>query len=122
LKFIIRIIVNAIALWITTLILPAIQIQGGILNFLIVALIFGLVNALIRPIVKLFSLPITVVTLGLFTLVINAVMLGLTSWLVGSIMSIEGSFLTQLWWAFVGAIIISLVSMVLNWFLPDKKD
>ena len=115
-RLILRIILNAIALWITDLILPA------KLSFLILAVIFGLVNALIRPIVKLFSLPITIVTLGLFTLVINAAMLALTSWLAGSIMTIDGNLLAQAWWAFVGAIIISLVSMVLNWFLPDKKN
>ena len=74
-RLILRIILNAIALWITDLILPA------KLSFLILAVIFGLVNALIRPIVKLFSLPITIVTLGLFTLVINAAMLALTCWL-----------------------------------------
>ena len=115
-RLILRIILNAIALWITDLILPA------KLSFLILAVIFGLVNALICPIVKFFSLPITIVTLGLFTLVINVAMLALTSWLAGSIMATEGSLLSQAWWVFIGAIIISLVSMVLNWFLPDKKD
>jgi putative membrane protein len=115
-RLILRIILNAIALWITDLILPA------KLSFLILAVIFGLVNALICPIVKFFSLPITIVTLGLFTLVINVAMLALTSWLAGSIMATEGNLLSQAWWVFIGAIIISLVSMVLNWFLPDKKD
>ena len=118
-KFIIRILINAVALWLTTLILPAINIQGSLVNILIVALVFGLVNALIRPIVKLLTLPINLLTLGLFTLVINALMLALTSWLVGDIMSIQGSLFQQLWWAFLGAIIISLISMVLSWLLTD---
>lgn len=119
-KFIIRIVVNAIALWITALILPAINITGGVVNYLIVALIFGVVNALIRPIVKLFSLPITVITLGLFSLVINALMLLLTSWLAGGMMTIDGGFLAQFGWAFVGSILISIASTVIGWLLPDN--
>jgi putative membrane protein len=118
-KLILRILINAVALWVTTLILPAIQIQGSVVNILIVAIIFGLVNALIRPIVKLLTLPINLVTLGLFTLVINALMLALTSWLAGGIMSIQGGLVEQFLWAFIGAIIITIVSMVLSWFLPD---
>lgn len=119
-KLILRILINGVALWLTALLLPAINIQGGFWNVLLVAVVFGLVNALIRPIIKLFSLPITCLTLGLFTLVINAAMLGLTAWLVGDIMSIQGdTLLVQLGWALVGALIISLISMVLSWFLPD---
>ena len=49
-------------------------------------------------------------------------MLALTSWLAASIMTIQGNLLSQAWWVFIGTIILSLVSMVLNWFLPDKKD
>jgi putative membrane protein len=119
-KLIIRILVNALALWITTLILPAFQIDN-FLSLIIVAALFGLVNALIRPIVKLFTLPINVVTLGLFTLVINAAMLGLTALLSGNMMNIEGGFLEKAWWCFLGAIIISIVSAIANWILPDKK-
>jgi len=77
-KLILRIVINAVALWVTTLILAAIGITGGVGNLLIVAIIFGLVNAFIRPVVKLLSLPLTLITLGLFTLVINALMLLLT--------------------------------------------
>jgi putative membrane protein len=119
-KLILRILINAAALWLTTLLLPAISIQGGFWNILLVAIVFGLVNALIRPIVKLLSLPITCLTLGLFTLVINAAMLGLTAWLVGDIMSIQGeTLLAQTGWALVGALIISLISALLSWVLPD---
>jgi putative membrane protein len=120
-KLLIRVIINAIALWITTLLLPAIQVQQGIGNLLIVAVIFGLVNALIRPIVKVLALPITLVTLGLFTLVINTLMLLLTSWLAGNLMAIEGGIIQKFVWAFVGAIIISLVSTVLSWLVTDDR-
>jgi putative membrane protein len=118
-KIILRILINAIALWLTALIMPAFNLTGDILGILVVAIIFGLVNAFIRPIVKLLTLPINLVTLGLFTLVINTIMLLLTSWLAGSMLSIEGGFVEQLWNAFLAALIISIISMVLNWILPD---
>lgn len=118
-KIILRIAINAIAIWLTTLLIPAIQLQGGFVTLLIVSIIFGLVNAFIRPIVKLFSLPVTCLTLGLFTLVINGLMLGLTSWLAGGLMEIQGSWWQELGWVILGAIIISLVSSLLNWFIKD---
>ena len=120
-RLILRVLINAVALWITALLLPNVVLTDNILGILVVAIIFGLVNALIRPIVKLFSLPITIVTLGLFTLVINAAMLLLTSFLAGDLLSIEGGFFTQLWVAFLGAMVVAIVSTILNWFLPDKK-
>ena len=121
-KIIIRIIINAVALWLTALLLPAINLTSELLGILLVAIIFGLVNALIRPIVKLLSLPLTVLTLGLFTLVINTAMLLLTAWIAGDYLSIDGNFLTRLLWAFVGSIIISIISTVLSWILPDGDD
>jgi len=99
--------------------LPGLGFSGNIVNLLIVAVIFGLVNALIRPIVKLLTLPINVATLGLFTLVINALMLIITVWLSGTL-TLEGGILEKFVTAFIAAIIISLVSLVLSWFLPDK--
>ena len=121
-KIIIRILINAVALWLTALLLPAFNLTSDVLGILLVAVIFGLVNALIRPIVKLFSLPLTILTLGLFTLVINTAMLLLTAWIAGDYLSIDGNFLTRLLWAFVGSIIISIISTVLNWILPDGDD
>lgn len=125
-KFIIRILVNAAAIAVAVYLLDLtgnyIDITGGIVGLLIVALVFGLVNALIRPIVKLFSLPITCLTLGLFTLVINAAMLLLTALLAGKYLNFTGGFLQNVVVAFIGAIIISLVSSVLNWLIPDKID
>lgn len=83
-------------------------------------MVFGLVNAFIRPIVKFFSLPITCLTLGLFTLVINAAMLLLTDFLTGSLFNIAGGFFEKLLTGTIGAIIISIVSGVLNWFFKDN--
>ena len=118
-KLVIRILINAVALWLAATFLPNINLTDDIVGILIVAIIFGLVNALIRPIVGLLALPITILTLGLFTLVINTIMLLITAGIAGDLLSIEGGVLERLWVAFLGSIVISIVSMVLSWFLPD---
>jgi putative membrane protein len=94
-----------------------ITLSGGVLDWLLVGLIFGVINSLIKPLVKLLTLPINVVTLGLFTLVINALMLMLTSWLT-HVLTLDG-FLFGFFPALLGSIIISIVSTVINWFVPD---
>jgi putative membrane protein len=118
-RLILRILINAVALWLTALLIPNVELTSSIWGILLVAVIFGLVNALIRPIVKLFSLPITCLTLGLFTLVINTIMLLITAGLVGDLLSIQGGPFARLLWAFIASIVISLVSALLNWLLPD---
>ena len=121
-RIILRIIFNAIALALTANILqPRMELSDNMIGIIIVAVIFGMVNALLRPIVKFFSLPITCLTLGLFTLVINMGMLLLTALLAGGLLSFTGGFLENLVVAFVAAIIISLISGVLDWILPDKR-
>jgi len=94
----------AVAAWLV----DGIDVHGGVPGYLAVGLVLGLVNALVRPIVRLFSLPITVATLGLFSLVINAIMLLLAAAL-SSVLSID-----RFWEAFVGALVISIVSAILN--------
>jgi putative membrane protein len=113
--FLIRLLVNAVALWIIEL--ESDTTGGKIATLLIVAAIFGLVNAVIKPIVKLFTLPLFVLTLGLIAFVINALML----WLTGAIsagtglhFSVEG-----FWSALLGSLVISLVSWILILLLPD---
>lgn len=120
-KLIIRIIINAIALAVTVYFIKGIVISGGIGGLLIVATVFGLVNAFIRPIVSVFSLPITCLTLGLFTLVINALMLLLTDALTGSFLDITGDTEQKLLTAIIAAIIISIVSGILSWFVKESK-
>jgi putative membrane protein len=116
-RFLIRLAVNLavtiFAFWVAVQILPGMSFTGNLGTWRSVALIFGLVNALIRPILLLLTLPINVFTLGLFTLVINALMLWLTSWISGAL-TVDG-FIT----AFLGALIIAVVSTVINWFIPD---
>ena len=123
-RLILRILINVVAIWAAVWLLGGVIVQGGLFAWLFIGIVFGLVNAFIRPIVKFISLPITCVTLGLFTLVINALMLLLTSWLVnifGGSMDLGGGFFNQIWNALLAGIIISIVSAVLSWFLPDKK-
>jgi len=117
-KLILRIFINAVAIWVTSLVLSGLSFDGDILALILVGLIFGLVNALIRPIVKLLTLPINVLTLGLFTLVINALMLMLTAALSTSL-NLTGGFFENFLTALLGALIISVVSTVLSWILPD---
>ena len=103
--FLARTAITAFALWAATEIVPGIQVSG--LGALIVAaLIFGLVNAAIRPVAVILSLPLTLLTLGLFLLVVNAAMLGLTALLLPG-MQVDG-----FWPAFFGAIVVSVVSWV----------
>lgn len=120
LKFIVRILINALALFVAAWLLPGIVVgsaasdgdtAGVILSYLFVGLVFGIVNALVRPIVALLSLPLTILTLGLFTVVINAGMLMLTAWLT-SFTPIQFSVDDFFWTAVLGSLIISVVSMV----------
>lgn len=117
-KLLLRIAINAVAIWLTSMLLSGFSFSGSALNLIIIAIIFGLVNALIRPIVKLLTLPINLLTLGLFTLVINALMLMLTAWLSSSL-SLEGGVFASFFTALIASIIISIISTILSWFLPD---
>lgn len=107
-KLILKLLINALALLAAAEIVSGITLSRNILDLTIVALIFGLVNILIKPLVKLFALPLFLLTLGLITFVVNALMLLLTAALSSSL-SIHG-FWPALW----GSIIISIVSMVLS--------
>ncbi|MCB1690865.1 MAG: phage holin family protein [Halioglobus sp.] len=118
--FIISILVTAAALWVTTVIVPGIQIESSVSSFLIVAVVFGLVNAFVRPVVKLLSLPVTIITLGLFSFIVNALMLMLTAGLAGNAMSIAGEGITYFGWALIGSVVVSIAGTVIGWILPGK--
>lgn len=118
-KILISIVVNAIALWAAAWILGGGDMVDGVMGWLFLAVIFGLVNTFIKPIIKLFSLPFTILTLGLFTLVINAIMLALTMWIAG-MFDITTGFFSGFWEIFLAAIIVSVVSAVLTSILPDN--
>ncbi|MET8680381.1 phage holin family protein [Streptomyces sp. NPDC004647] len=121
--FAVKTIANAAALAVAVWLLKDITLTGGntgrtALTLILVALLFGLVNFVVKPVVKLLSFPLFIVTLGLITLVINALMLLLTSWLAGKVdlaFHVEG-----FWTAVLGGLIISIVSWALNMVMPDK--
>jgi len=118
-KFLLRWLVNAVALYVAARVVPGIDLGSNVGVVLGVALVFGLVNALIRPLLSFLSCPLIILTLGLFTLVINAVMLLLTSALsraVGLAFVVEG-----FWPAFWGALVISLVSLVMTLVLREDR-
>lgn len=116
----IRLLINAVALFAAVKLIPGMHFTGGIGQLLLVAFVFGLVNAVVRPILTLLSCPLIVVTLGLFLLVINAVMLWLTSWLSTRFalgFQVDG-FLTAL----LGGLVIGIVSTVLTLFVGRAAD
>lgn len=106
-RLIIRWLVNALSLLVTAALVPGVVLRG-VIPSLLAAAVLGIVNALIRPILLLLSLPLNLVTLGLFTLVINALMLWLTSALV------PGFSIRGFWAAFFGSIVLSLISFILS--------
>ena len=117
-----RILVNAVGLWVATKLVSGIQLTTEttgqtIITLLVVALIFGVINAVIKPIVQFFTLPLFILTLGLITLLINGVMLLLTSTL--SSQFDLGFHVTGLWAAVLGALVVSVVSFTLNLVLSD---
>jgi putative membrane protein len=114
-QLIIRVVINAVALWVADRLLEGLTLSDSTTELALVAIVFGLVNAFIKPIVQILSCPLTILTLGLFTLVINALMLMLTGWLTGG-----GVTTDSFWSALIGALIISIVSTVLSWFLVEK--
>lgn len=120
-KFIARWVINAVALAAAAYLVPGIHVAGGdsrtLINLFIVAAIFGLVNAIIKPILQMTTCLINVLTLGLFTFVINALMLMLTSWIVGGMFRVDG-FVAAL----VGSVIITIISWVLSVFLVNDDD
>lgn len=124
-NFLLRVIINAVAIWLATLVLSGLDVVGGgdttttVIVFLVVALVFGLVNAVVKPIVKLLALPLYVLTLGLFTVIVNAAMLWLTSWL--SQRTEYGLRIDNFGTAVLGALIISIVSFVLSVALKNKR-
>jgi len=116
-RFLLRLLINAVALWVATRIVPGVTFLGEPVYLVVVALVFGLLNALVRPVLTLLTCPLLILTLGLFTFVINAVILLLTSALSGTLgigFHVEG-----FWAAFLGALVVSIVSILLSLLIPD---
>jgi putative membrane protein len=119
-KFILRWAINAIALYLAVLVLPGISLESGLVSVLWLALIFGLVNALFRPLLKFLTCPLIILTLGLFTLVINTFLFWLTS-VIGQSFGIVMIITDPVWWnAFLGGLVVSIVSIVMTMILKDE--
>jgi putative membrane protein len=113
-------LLNAAALWVAAWLLPGLEFNGTIVQLLLVAAVFGIVNSLVRPILTVLTCPLIVLTLGLFTLVINALMLMLTGAL--SDQWGLGFTVTGFWAAFFGGLVVGLVSVVLSLLLPGRRE
>jgi len=115
-RILLRLLINAIALWAAVEIVEGINAED-LQTLLIVALIFGVVNALIRPVVAFFTCPMIILTLGLFIFVVNALMLWFTAWVAGQFNL--GFEVSGFWPAFWGALVISLVSFGISLLIKD---
>lgn len=111
--FLIRVLVNAAAIYLIAVIVPGIEVSG-VLAALGAGLVLGLVNAVVRPILIVLTLPVTLATLGLFLLILNGFCLWLTSWLV------KGFEVHGFWPPVFGALLVSLVSWLLSAFVSDR--
>jgi len=120
-KFILRLAINAIALYLAVLVLPGrIDLGSGLTSIIWLALIFGLVNALFRPLISILTCPLIILTLGLFTLVINTFLFWLTS-VIGQSFGIALIISEPVWWnAFLGGLVVSIVSVVMTLILKDE--
>ena len=119
-KFILRLAINAIALYLAVLVLPGIDLRGSLVSSLWLALIFGLVNALFRPLLQFLTCGLIMLTLGLFTLVINTFLFWLTS-VIGQSFGIGLLINDPVWWnAFLGGLVVSVVSVIMTLILKDE--
>lgn len=124
-KFVVKTLANAIALGVAVWLIKGLTLTGSnvghkVLALILVALVFGVVNWLVKPVVKLLSFPLFLLTLGLFTLVVNALMLLLTSYLAGRLHI--AFHVSGFWAALVGGLIVSIVAWVMHLILPDDDD
>jgi putative membrane protein len=124
-RFLIRMLASAAALAVATAVVPGIELTTGsvtskVLTLIAVALIFGLINAFLKPIVKIVGCAFYILTLGLIALVVNALLLWLTSWLADKLNL--PWHITGFWPAFWGAIIVSVVGWLLSILIRDRSD
>ena len=117
--FLVRLLINAAALWVAIQLVDGIGHRGSWWSLMFVALVFGVLNASVRPLLKLLSLPIIILTLGVFIFVINALMLMMTAWVSGLLDL--GFYVDGFWDAFVGGLIVTVVSLLLSLFTGARK-
>ena len=116
---VLRVMINALSIVVAVKVVDGLTFTGEWWKVIIVGAVFGIVNSLLKPLVQFFTFPFIILTLGLFTLVINTLMLGLTASLSDTLNL--GFHIRGFWPAFRGAIIVSLVSMLLSWITGAKR-
>ena len=114
-KLILRWIVLTISMWVIAAVVPGIHVSGGVKTYLWIALVFGLINAILGNVIKVLTFPLSLLTFGLFLLVINAGMLALTAKWTSSL-TVDG-----FWSAFFGALLISLIGQLLGRLIKKAK-
>ncbi len=117
--FLLRWLINSLAIYAAVELLPGLHFEGGPVRFLVLALVFGVINSLLRPFLTVLTCPLVLLTLGLFTLVINAVLLMLTAW-VSEAWSL-GFRVDGFWAAFWGALVIGVVSVLLSLLVGERR-
>ena len=117
-NFFIRLLINAVALWLATRFIDGISFDGDLIFLLVVALIFGVVNAVVKPLLIFLTFPFLIITLGLFLLVLNGAML----WLTGAISDASdlGFHVSGFGAAFLGGLVVSVVSFLLSLMVGDS--
>jgi putative membrane protein len=122
-KLVIRWLINSLALFAAAWLVPGITVDGGggWTVFAVMAIILGLVNAVLRPLLKLLTCPLVILTLGLFTLVINGLTLWLSSWIALNWFHV-GFYVDGFWAAFLGGLVVSIVSLILSAILIDEDE
>jgi len=115
-RFIVRALIAALGLWLASRIVPGVDAPGGWTSLLVAAVLLGVVNAIVRPVVVVLTLPFTVVTLGLFLLVVNAAMLGLVG------LMLKGFVVDGLWAGIFGSVVIGVVSWLGHLLIGDGRE
>lgn len=121
-RFILRVLVTAASLWVAVWLVKGLDFDGEWWQFLIVAAIMGLANAIVKPVLTFFSLPLIALTLGLFLLIVNAAVLQLVIWMSGPDVFDLGLTSSGFFWAtFWGSIVVSVAGWVISTVFPDLK-
>jgi putative membrane protein len=112
--FLVNLVANMLSIALAAYLLPGIAIPDSLIALAVIALVFGFVNAIVRPILTILSLPFIVVTFGLFLFILNGIMLAITA-------AITPLVIASFWWGVLGAVVISVINMILNSILSENK-
>ena len=126
-RFLIKLIVNAVALWITALLVTGVHVipyapdsGASVITYLLIALIFGLVNTVVGGVVRVVAFPLYILTLGLFALIVNGLLLMIVGWLSGFLGF--GLVVDSFWWGVLGALVLGVISWFLGLILRPVTD